>query len=88
MTEPLPRGVISKQTSFGCRVRWYLRYALSYRDLEEMIWERGLSVIIPPSLAGSSTMLQNWKSAVGLTSRPPTTPGVSMRRPSRSKSVV
>ena len=25
-------------------VRWYLRYALSYRDLEEMMRERGLSV--------------------------------------------
>jgi transposase-like protein len=25
-------------------VRWYLRYALSYRDLEEMMNERGLSV--------------------------------------------
>ena len=25
-------------------VRWYLRYALSYRDLEEMIAERGLTV--------------------------------------------
>jgi transposase-like protein len=25
-------------------VRWYLRYALSYRDLEEMIQERGLSL--------------------------------------------
>lgn len=25
-------------------VRWYLRYALSYRDLEEMLLERGLSV--------------------------------------------
>jgi transposase, IS6 family len=25
-------------------VRWYLRYALSYRDLEEMTNERGLSV--------------------------------------------
>jgi transposase-like protein len=23
-------------------VRWYLRYALSYRDLEEMMLERGL----------------------------------------------
>ena len=23
-------------------VRWYLRYALSYRDLEEMMAERGL----------------------------------------------
>lgn len=25
-------------------VRWYLRYSLSYRDLEEMMHERGLSV--------------------------------------------
>ena len=25
-------------------VRWYLRYALSYRDLEEMMMERGLRV--------------------------------------------
>lgn len=26
-------------------VRWYLRYSLSYRDLEEMMSERGLSVV-------------------------------------------
>ena len=25
-------------------VRWYLRYALSYRDLEELMRERGLQV--------------------------------------------
>ncbi|GHO62888.1 hypothetical protein KSC_017800 [Ktedonobacter sp. SOSP1-52] len=25
-------------------VRWYIRYALSYRDLEEMMMERGLQV--------------------------------------------
>jgi transposase-like protein len=25
-------------------VRWYLRYPLSYRHLEEMMWERGLTV--------------------------------------------
>ena len=25
-------------------VRWYCRYALSYRDLEEMMQERGLAV--------------------------------------------
>jgi IS6 family transposase len=25
-------------------VRWYLRYTLSYRDLEEIMQERGLSV--------------------------------------------
>ncbi len=26
------------------RVQWYLRYALSYRDLEEVMQERGLHV--------------------------------------------
>ena len=26
-------------------VRWYLRYALSYRDIEEMMSERGMSVV-------------------------------------------
>ncbi len=25
-------------------VSWYLRYALSYRDLEEMVFDRGLKV--------------------------------------------
>ncbi len=27
-----------------CCVRWYLRYSLSYRDLAEMMTERGLSL--------------------------------------------
>jgi IS6 family transposase len=27
-----------------CAVRWYLRYALSYRDLDELLVERGLHV--------------------------------------------
>jgi transposase-like protein len=27
-----------------CAVRWYLRYALSYRDVEELMRERGLAV--------------------------------------------
>ena len=45
---------MTQQSPFKCRhfeaeiillcVRWYLRYALSYRDLEEMMAERGLSV--------------------------------------------
>ncbi len=26
------------------RVRWYLRYSLSYRDLQEMMAKRGLSI--------------------------------------------
>jgi len=28
-----------------CCVRWYLRYSLSYRDLMEMMQERGLEII-------------------------------------------
>ena len=27
-----------------CGVRWYLRYALSYRDVEELLREQGLHV--------------------------------------------
>jgi hypothetical protein len=27
-----------------CAVRWYLRYALSYRDVEELMHDRGVSV--------------------------------------------
>ena len=27
-----------------CGVRWYLRYALSYRDVEELLRERGVAV--------------------------------------------
>jgi transposase, IS6 family len=27
-----------------CAVRWYLRYALSYRDVEELMQERGVRV--------------------------------------------
>jgi IS6 family transposase len=27
-----------------CGIRWYLRYSLSYRDVEELILERGLHV--------------------------------------------
>jgi transposase, IS6 family len=33
-------------------VRWYLRYGLSYRDVEELLAERGIEVITSPSIAG------------------------------------
>jgi transposase, IS6 family len=35
---PVPGGVIT------VAVRWYLRYGLSYRDLEELLAERGTEV--------------------------------------------
>jgi transposase-like protein len=33
-------------------VRWYLRYGLSYRDVEELLAERGIEMITSPSIAG------------------------------------
>ncbi len=48
-------------------VRWYLRYPLSYRDLEEMMLERGLHVDHTTIFRLSSKItLRNWKSAVDL----------------------
>jgi transposase, IS6 family len=46
-------------------VRWYPRYALSYRDLEEMMAERGLPVDHTTifRLSYKPTHL-NWRSAV------------------------
>ena len=40
---PLKRRHFEAEIILLC-VRWYLRYALSYRDLEEMMLERGLHV--------------------------------------------
>ncbi len=38
------RGRHFEQEIIVLRVRWYLRYKLSYRDLVEMMAERGLSI--------------------------------------------
>jgi hypothetical protein len=35
-------------------VRWYLRFGLSYRDVEELLAERGIEVDPSPSTAGCS----------------------------------
>ena len=43
MTDPFKWRQYEGEIILTC-VRWYLRYALSYRDLEEMMTERGLSV--------------------------------------------
>ena len=37
-------GSVPTAPAGGSGVRWYLRYALSYRDVEELIQERGVSV--------------------------------------------
>ena len=43
MTDPFKWRHYESEIILTC-VRWYLRYALSYRDMEEMMTERGLSV--------------------------------------------
>jgi transposase-like protein len=49
-------------------IRWYLRYALSYRDLEEIMRERGLHVDHTTIYRlSSSAMPQRSKNAVDLT---------------------
>ncbi len=62
-------------------VRWYPRYSLSYRDLEEMMRERGLHVDHTTIYRlQCNAMLQSWRNDASRTSELPTTPGVSMRR--------
>jgi hypothetical protein len=36
-------------------VRWYLAYPLSYRNLEEMMAERGASIVVRPGKAACSS---------------------------------
>ena len=43
MTDPFKWRHYESEIILTC-VRWYLRYALSYRDLEEIMTERALSV--------------------------------------------
>jgi hypothetical protein len=44
-------------------VRWYFRYPLSDRHLEELLHERACASITPPSTVGSNRTPQNWTSA-------------------------
>ena len=53
-------------------VRWYLRYSLSSRDLEEMLLERGLQVD-HTTISRSRALLRPlaWSGAAAPTSKPP-----------------
>jgi transposase-like protein len=49
MTQPIPRDAIYRRRVFDAEiielcVRWYISYRLSYRDLVEMMTERGVQV--------------------------------------------
>jgi transposase-like protein len=39
-----PEGYRFPREVIAVAVRWYLRYGLSYRDVEELLAERGISV--------------------------------------------
>jgi transposase, IS6 family len=41
---PAPAGYRFPREVIAMAVRWYLRYGLSYRDIEELLAERGISV--------------------------------------------
>ena len=43
-------------------VRWYCRYGVSYRDLEQMLGERALWLTTARSTAGSRSMCPRWRS--------------------------
>jgi len=47
-----------------CGVRWYLRYSLSYRDVEDLILERGLHVDHTTVFRWCSAMHRHWTSGV------------------------
>jgi hypothetical protein len=65
-------------------VRWYLRFKLSYRDLVEMMAERGLSLVHTTIMRWVPIMLQSLNAAGAGSPGRPGLPGVSMRPTSRS----
>jgi len=63
-----------------CAVRWYLRYSLSLRDVEELLAERGLEADTRRSGVGFNVTVPNWNRGCAVISSRPTNPGGSMRR--------
>ena len=43
-----------------CAVRWYLRYSLSYRDVQELLAERGINVDHSTIWRWFSAMRRSW----------------------------
>jgi hypothetical protein len=43
-TVPSPAPPSASEMVRQCIVRWYLRYGLSYRDVEDLLAERGITV--------------------------------------------
>jgi transposase-like protein len=60
-------------------VRWYLRYGLAYRDVEELLAERGSRSTTSRSIDGCSDSLRCSLTPPGRAAAPPVTAGSSMR---------
>jgi hypothetical protein len=54
-------------------VRWYLRFKLSFRDLVEMMGERGLSLahttVMRRSSSGAGTDSRGWRGGLGASTK-------------------
>ena len=66
-------------------VGWYLRFSLSYRDVEELLAERGLRRSRHRLEVGPGAMARKWNNVCVGDSNQPTTVGGWMRRTSGSK---
>jgi hypothetical protein len=85
MTKPIARDVMYRGHVFEAEVielcvRWYITYRLSYRDLVEIMAERGIRLPIPQSSDGSSGMSLSTRSD-GTASRDPWEPRGEWTRP-------
>src|SRR5208282_5604718 len=66
-----------------CAVRWYLRYSLSLRDVEELLAERGLAADHTTIWRGCNDTVPDWNSGCAVISNRPTNPG-GLTRPNSS----
>lgn len=62
-------------------VRWYCKYGISYRELQEMLAERGVYVDHSTIYRGFSAMRRKWKNVCGGTGviQPTCAPGALMK---------
>src|SRR6202165_2025654 len=66
-------------------VGWYLRFSLSYRDVEELLAERGLHADHVPCGDGYSVTPRRWNYVCAVVSNRPATVGGSTRPTSGSR---
>ena len=90
MTEPTSAQDLFKGRRFDQEiiilcVRWYITFKLSFRDLVQMMAERGITLSIRLFFGGCSSMSRSLKSAGIITHGRSATPGVWMKPTSKSK---